>query len=60
MRYWTWNRINWPGDADGDVRAVANGAIPAIISGLLTLLVKNFVKAPKYKLKSCLVPTAKT
>ena len=38
---------------DGDVRAVAKWAlIPAIISGLLTLLVKeNFVKAPKIQIK---------
>ena len=36
---------------DGDVRAVARWAlIPAIISGLLTLLIKeNFVKTPKIK-----------
>lgn len=38
---------------DGDVRAVARWAlIPAVISGLLTLLIKeNFVKAPKIKVK---------
>lgn len=38
---------------DGDVRAVAKWAlIPAIISGLLTLLIKeNFVKKPKIKVK---------
>ena len=36
---------------DGDVRAVAKWAlIPAVISGLLTLLIKeNFVKTPKIK-----------
>ena len=36
---------------DGDVRAVARWAlIPAVISGLLTLLIKeNFVKTPKIK-----------
>jgi len=36
---------------DGDVRAVAKWAlIPAVISGLLTLLIKeNFVKTPKVK-----------
>lgn len=38
---------------DGDVRAVARWAlIPAIISGLLTLLIKdNFVRAPKVKVE---------
>ena len=38
---------------DGDVRAVAKWAlIPAIISGLLTLLIKeNFVKKPKIKVE---------
>jgi MFS family permease len=38
---------------DGDVRAVAKWAlIPAIISGLLTLLIKeNFVRTPKIKIE---------
>lgn len=48
---------------DGDVRAVAKWAlIPAIISGLLTLFVKeNFVKTPKVKVKKELhAPLPKT
>ena len=43
---------------DGDVRAVAKWAlIPAIISGLLTLLVKeNFIKKPKIKVEKKIHP----
>ncbi|MEY4282998.1 MAG: hypothetical protein RL467_554 [Actinomycetota bacterium] len=43
---------------DGDVRAVAKWAlIPAIISGLLTLLIKeNFVRTPKIKIEKKPLP----